>query len=213
MFGQLVLGDEINWAPAKTQAALLEAMQERQVTVDGTTHQLRRPFMVVATQNPIEHEGTYALPEAQLDRFLLRTRVGYPGPDDETDLLMRRAARGTDEVALVPVCDADGVLALQAAVERVHVDPAVARYVVDVVTAGRIPKSAGASLRGSLALLKRRARALSAAATSSIPTTSRPSRPSLAHRLVLRSEVWVRGIAPESIVERVVGSVPAPSWR
>ncbi len=217
IFGQLVLGDEINRAPAKTQAALLEAMQERQVTVDGSTHPLRRPFMVVATQNPIEHEGTYALPEAQLDRFLLRTRVGYPQPDDETDLLVRRAERGTDEVALSPVCDAEGVLALQQAVERVHVDPVVARYVVDVVTGTRNDPEVevGASPRGSLALLKlARARALSAGRDFVDPDDVKAvALAALAHRLVLRSEVWIRGIPPESIVERVVGSVPAPSWR
>ena len=125
IFGHLVLGDEVNRAPAKTQAALLEAMQERQVTVDGQTHRLPRPFLVVATQNPIEHEGTYALPEAQLDRFLLRTRMGYPAADDEAELLTRRVDRGTDDVELAAVGSVDAVLALQAAVERVHVEPAM----------------------------------------------------------------------------------------
>ena len=130
IFGNLVLGDEVNRAPAKTQAALLEAMQERQVTVDGTTYPLPRPFLVVATQNPIEHEGTYALPEAQLDRFLLRTRMGYPTAADEAELLTRRVERGTDDVELNAVGSVEAILGLQATVERVHVDPAMARYVV-----------------------------------------------------------------------------------
>ena len=130
IFGNLVLGDEVNRAPAKTQAALLEAMQERQVTVDGTTYRLPRPFLVVATQNPIEHEGTYPLPEAQLDRFLLRTRMGYPAAADEAELLTRRVDRGTDDVELTAVGSVEAILGLQAAVERVHVDPAMARYVV-----------------------------------------------------------------------------------
>jgi MoxR-like ATPase len=217
VFGHLVLGDEVNRAPAKTQAALLEAMQERQVTVDGTSHPLPRPFLVVATQNPIEYEGTYALPEAQLDRFLLRTRMGYPAADDEVELLARRVARGTDEVELTPVCGVDGVLALQSAVERVHVDPAIGRYVVDLARGTRDDGDVevGASPRGSLALLKlARAFALGRGRDFVDPDDVKAvAIPALAHRIVLRSEVWVRGTLPESVVERVVASVPAPSWR
>ena len=176
-----MLGDEVNRAPAKTQAALLEAMQERQVTVDGTTYRLPRPFLVVATQNPIEHEGTYALPEAQLDRFLLRTRMGYPAADDEAELLTRRVDRGTDDVELTAVGSVEAILGLQAAVERVHVEPAMARYVVALAQGTRddAEVEVGVSPRGSLALLKlARAYALGVGATSWTPTTSRPS-PSL----------------------------------
>jgi MoxR-like ATPase len=217
VFGHLVLGDEVNRAPAKTQAALLEAMQERQVTVDGTTHPLPRPFLVIATQNPIEHEGTYALPEAQLDRFLLRTRMGYPQADDETELLQRRVARGHDDVDLDQVCTLDVVLGLQRAVEQVHVDEAVARYVVELARATRddAEVEVGASPRGSLALLKlARAHALARGRDFADPDDVKTvARPALAHRLVLRSEVWVRGTPPEAVVERVVAAVPAPSWR
>ncbi len=217
IFGHLVLGDEVNRAPAKTQAALLEAMQERQVTVDGTTHRLPRPFLVVATQNPIEHEGTYALPEAQLDRFLLRTRMGYPDAEAEAELLARRVARGTDEVELATVCSLEGVLALQEAVERVHVEPAVARYVVELARGTRedVEVEIGASPRGSLALLKlARAFALGRGRDFVDPDDVKAvALPALAHRIVLRSEVWVRGTPPESVVERVVATVPAPSWR
>ena len=151
-----MLGDEVNRAPAKTQAALLEAMQERQVTVDGTTYRLPRPFIVVATQNPIEQEGTYALPEAQLDRFLLRTRMGYPAADDEAELLTRRVDRGTDDVELNAVGSVEAILGLQAAVEQVHVEPAMARYVVALAQGTRDDGEVevGVSPRGSLALLK-----------------------------------------------------------
>jgi MoxR-like ATPase len=217
IFGHLVLGDEINRAPAKTQAALLEAMQERQVTVDGETHRLPRPFLVVATQNPIEHEGTYALPEAQLDRFLLRTRMGYPAAKDEAELLTRRVDRGTDEVELASVANVEGILELQAAVERVHVDPAMARYVVALAQGTRDDGEVevGVSPRGSLALLKlARAFALGRGRDFVDPDDVKAvAVPALAHRIVLRSEVWVRGIPPESVVDRVVASVPAPSWR
>ena len=137
VFANLVLGDEINRAPPKTQAALLEAMQERQVTVDGVTHLLPSPFAVVATQNPIEYEGTYPLPEAQLDRFLLRVAVGYPDRDAEWDVVRRRAARGHEEVDLAQVCDARTVLSMREAVERVEISEPVGRYLVDVVRATR----------------------------------------------------------------------------
>src|SRR4051795_10814780 len=128
IFSNLLLGDEINRAPPKTQAALLEAMQERQVTIEGTTRPLERPFLVLATQNPIEYEGTYPLPEAQLDRFLLRIGVGYPGREDEWDVLERRLARAADEIELEPVVDREELLAMQAAVEQVHVDRSVGLY-------------------------------------------------------------------------------------
>ena len=156
VFTNLLLADEINRAPPKTQSALLEAMAERQVTVEGETHILRPPFLVIATQNPIEYEGTYPLPEAQLDRFLIRARVGYPARDDEWQVLERRRERMTDEVVLAPACGRDDLLAMQRAVETVHVDRSVGLYMVDLVAATRVHPQVqvGASPRGSLALLK-----------------------------------------------------------
>src|SRR5438067_4926518 len=132
IFTNLLLGDEINRAPPKTQAALLEAMQERQVTIEGHTNELERPFLVVATQNPIEYEGTYPLPEAQLDRFLLRLGVGYPGRDDEWALLDRRVERGVDEVRLDAVTDRRGLVEMQESIEQVHVSEPVGTYIVDI---------------------------------------------------------------------------------
>jgi MoxR-like ATPase len=137
IFTQVLLADEINRAPAKTQAALLEAMQERHVTLEGATRQLNRPFLVLATQNPIEYEGTYPLPEAQLDRFLVRIGMGYPAREHEWDMLERRAARRMDEVELQRVVDAETLLQLQAAVEQVHVAESLGYYMVDLVQATR----------------------------------------------------------------------------
>ena len=156
IFANLLLADEINRAPPKTQAALLEAMQERQVTTEGVTRRLGPPFLVMATQNPIEYEGTYPLPEAQLDRFLLRMSVGYPEREDEWRLLAERAERRTDEVQLSPVVDRDTLLAMQLACEDVFVSEPVGLYMVDVVAATRSAPSiqVGASPRGSLALMK-----------------------------------------------------------
>jgi MoxR-like ATPase len=215
VFTNLLLADEVNRAPAKTQAALLEAMQERQVTADGVTHLLPRPFLVLATQNPIEYEGTYPLPEAQLDRFLLRTSFGYPTPDDEWLLLERRMARRTDDVRLEAVLDAEGLLALQAALEDVHVSEALGRYLVDVVaatrTSGRV--QVGASPRGSLALLKLgRARAALAGRDFVTPDDIKAlAGPALAHRIVLKTELWVRGVAAQDVVDELVAAVPTPA--
>src|SRR3954469_2713889 len=156
IFANLLLADEINRAPPKTQAALLEAMQERQVTTEGQTRRLGPPFLVLATQNPIEYEGTYPLPEAQLDRFLLRMSVGYPAREDEWQMLANRAERGTDELALTPLVDRETLLEMQRAVEGVHVSEAVGLYMIDIAAATRGTQSiqVGASPRGSLALLK-----------------------------------------------------------
>ena len=156
IFTNVLLGDEINRAPPKTQAALLEAMQERQVTSEDGTRALERPFLVLATQNPIEYEGTYPLPEAQLDRFLLRIGVGYPDRASELELLGRRLRRGSDEVELEPVVEREELLAMQQAVETVHADDGILAYAVDLVTATRESPQVqvGASPRGSLALLK-----------------------------------------------------------
>ena len=156
IFTNLLLADEINRAPPKTQAALLEAMQERQVTIEGETHRLEPPFLVIATQNPIEYEGTYPLPEAQLDRFLLRTAFGYPAREAEIEVLARRIERGVDEIELRPVVDRETLLEMQQAIETVYVAESVRGYCVDLVAATRRSESSavGASPRGSLALLK-----------------------------------------------------------
>jgi MoxR-like ATPase len=214
VFCNLLLGDEINRAPPKTQAALLEAMEERQVTADDGTHQLEPPFLVLATQNPIEYEGTYPLPEAQLDRFLVRLRVGYPAADDEWRMLDARARRGTDAVALRPVIDRHGLLSLQAAVEAVHVGSAVGRYMVALATATRESSEVevGASPRGSLALLRlARARAALEGRDFVVPDDVKAvAVPALAHRLVLRPELWVRRVDAADVVQRVLDDVPAP---
>ncbi len=214
VFANLVLGDEINRAPPKTQSALLEAMEERQVTADAVTRHLPDPFLVVGTQNPIEQEGTYPLPEAQLDRFLIRTGVGYPGRDHEVELLMRRAERAADRLTLQPVLTRNDVIGLQQRVEQVHVSRPVAQYVVDLVEATRTsPRTeAGASPRGSLALLKAgRARAAMAGRSHVLPDDIKAvAEPCLAHRLLLQPDQWVRGVRTEQVVREIVGQVPAP---
>ncbi len=214
VFCNLLLGDEINRAPPKTQAALLEAMQERQVTADDGTHRLEPPFLVLATQNPIEYEGTYALPEAQLDRFLMRLGVGYPSAGDEWSMLDARARRGTDAVTLKAIIDREGLLRLQAAVEAVHVGAAVGRYMVALATATRESSEVevGASPRGSLALLRlARARAAMEDRDFVVPDDVKAiAVPALAHRLVLRPELWVRRVAAADVVRRLLDAVPAP---
>jgi MoxR-like ATPase len=215
VFTNLLLGDEINRAPPKTQAALLEAMQERQVTVDGESHRLDPPFLVIATQNPIEFEGTYALPEAQLDRFLLRISVGYPDEDSEWEVLSRRLERRQTEIALNAVVSSDEFVAMQRALEDVHVTESVGRYMLAVVTATRASPAVeiGASPRGSLALmLVSRARAVLAGRDFVVPEDVKAvATPALAHRLRLRPDRWVRGDRPEDVVDECLRSVPTPA--
>ena len=214
IFANLLLSDEINRAPPKTQAALLEAMQERQVTIEGETHVLEPPFLVIATQNPIEYEGTYPLPEAQLDRFLVRTAFGYPSRDGEVDVLARRIERAADEVELREVVDRETLLAMQRAIESVHVDPTIQEYCVDLVVATRdSPSTAvGASPRGSLALLKlaRVGAALEGRDFVLPDDVKAVGVPALAHRLVLRPELWVQRITAEDVVREVLDTVPTP---
>ena len=214
IFTNLLLGDEINRAPPKTQAALLEAMQERQVTIEGTTYALERPFLVIATQNPIEYEGTYPLPEAQLDRFLLRTTVGYPAREDEIEVLGRRIERQEDDVVLEPVVDREALLGMQKAIESVHVAESVRAYCVDLVAATRTSPNVavGASLRGSLALLKlARARAAMAGRDFVLPDDVKAvAVAALAHRLVLRPELWVQKVSGDDVVREVLETVPTP---
>jgi MoxR-like ATPase len=215
IFTNLLLADEINRAPPKTQAALLEAMQERQVTIEGETHLLERPFLVLATQNPIEYEGTYPLPEAQLDRFLIRIGLGYPSRQHEWEVLERRLERRVDEVELDQVIDGPALLSMQRAIEAVHVSEPVGRYMVDLVRATReSPRiQVGASPRGSLALLKlARARAAVAGRDFATPDDVKAvAIPALAHRLALRPELWVQRIRGEDVVQEVLDSVPTPA--
>ena len=214
IFANLLLADEINRAPPKTQAALLEAMQERQVTTEGETRRLGPPFLVMATQNPIEYEGTYPLPEAQLDRFLLRMSVGYPRREDEWRVLAERAERRTDEVQLLPVVDRDTLLAMQLACEDVFVSESVGLYMVDIVAATRNAPSiqVGASPRGSLALLKlSRCRAALDGRDYVTPDDVKAiAIPALAHRLTLRPELWVQRISAEDVVRERLATVATP---
>jgi MoxR-like ATPase len=215
VFANILLGDEINRAPPKTQAALLEAMQERQVSVDGVTHVLDPPFLVLATQNPIEYEGTYPLPEAQLDRFVLRTGFGYPSADHEWEMLERRLDRRADDVELVEVIDRATLLEMQQAIEDVHVDESVGRYVVDLVAATRESPSVavGSSPRGSLALVKlARCRAALVGRDFVSPDDVKSvAIPALAHRLVLRPELWVQRRSGEDVVREILEEVPTPA--
>jgi MoxR-like ATPase len=215
IFTNLLLADEINRAPPKTQAALLEAMQERQVTIEGETRRLEPPFVVLATQNPIEYEGTYPLPEAQLDRFLVRLGIGYPSREHELEMLSRRLDRGADELELRPVVDAATLLAMQQALESVHVAPSIEGYIVDLVAATRASKrlAVGASPRGSLALLKlARANAALAGRDFVVPEDVKAvAMPALAHRLTLRPELWVQRVRGEDVVAEVLESVPTPA--
>jgi MoxR-like ATPase len=215
VFTNVLLADEINRAPPKTQAALLEAMQERQVTTDERTRPLERPFLVLATQNPIEYEGTYPLPEAQLDRFLIRMRVGYPTAEDEWGILERRLERRDDEAELRPVVTRDELVAMQSAVEDVHVSESVGRYIVSLIAATRESPSVqvGASPRGTLAVMKlARATALLDRRDFVVPDDVKAvAVPALAHRLALRPELWVQRVAPEDVVRECLASVPVPT--
>jgi MoxR-like ATPase len=214
VFTNLLLGDEINRAPPKTQAALLEAMQEGQVSVDEQTYVLEQPFVVIATENPIEYEGTYPLPEAQLDRFMMRAGIGYPQRDEEWEILRRRAERDTDEVLLEVVVDASELIAMQDSLELVHVSRPIGLYIVDLVAATRSHPDVevGASPRGALALLKvARGHALMSDRDFITPEDVKAMAESvLAHRLTLRPEMWVRKVSGADVVRSVLEHVPAP---
>ncbi|GAA4358865.1 AAA family ATPase [Angustibacter luteus] len=217
LFAGLLLADEINRTPPKTQSALLEAMQERQVTVEGQTFRLPAPFHVLATANPVEYEGTYPLPEAQLDRFLLRVSFGYPTPAQEWDVLARRVERQQEEVALSPVTDAAGLLAMQRAVERVDVEASVGQYCVALATATREHPQVlvGASPRGSLGLmLTARAWAVLDGRDFVVPEDVKAVAGTvLAHRITLRPELWMSNVSASDVVATVLGDVATPSAR
>jgi MoxR-like ATPase len=215
VFTNLLLADEINRTPPKTQSALLEAMQEKQVSVEGVTYRLDEPFHVLATANPIEYEGTYPLPEAQLDRFLLRVSFGYPDHEEEWDVLRRRIARRREEAEIKPVVDAGTLRAMQAALEDVVVEDSIGRYIVALTAATREHPSAlvGASPRGSLALLLlARVRAVLGNRDYVVPEDVKAvAVPALAHRITLRPEMWLRRVDPSFVVGEVLESTPAPA--
>ena len=214
VFANLLLADEINRATPKTQSALLEAMQERQVTVEGERFALEKPFVVIATQNPVEFEGTYPLPEAQLDRFIMRTSIGYPSAEDEYEILRRRQERKEDTVDLTPVVSHEELLAMQLALEDVHVSESIGTYIVDLTRATREDSKVqvGASPRGVYALLKlARARAVLDNRDFVTPEDVKDVAViGLAHRIVMKPEYWVRGISDESIVTDAMNEVPTP---
>jgi MoxR-like ATPase len=214
LFTNLVLADEVNRAPPKTQAALLEVMQERQVTVDGTTYPMPQPFLVLATQNPIELEGTYPLPEAQLDRFIMRLRVGYPSVEEERQILANRGARQQDRIDLQPAIAVAQLLQIQAAVEHVHAGEAIERYIASLTAATRQHPQVqvGGSPRGSLALYQlARAHAMVDARDFVLPDDVKVMAPTaLAHRLLLKPELWVRGVQAEQIVQEILERTPVP---
>ncbi len=214
IFANIILADEINRASPRTQSALLEAMQEGQATIEGETLPLPKPFLVIATQNPIEYEGTFPLPEAQLDRFIVRLRVGYPSPADEQEILRRRIERRHDYFDLQAVTDAEVFQAMQNATELVRIDPDLQAYIVQLVARSRTNRqtAVGASPRGSLALLKLgRSWAAIQGRRYVLPDDIKGfARPALAHRLILEPDLWSSPQAADRIVDELVNAVPVP---
>jgi MoxR-like ATPase len=214
IFTNVLLADEINRAPPKTQSALLEAMQERQVTIEGDAFKLERPFIVIATQNPIEYEGVYPLPEAQIDRFMIRIGVGYPSEEEEKEILNRRRERKKEEFEISVVTNPEKIVEMQGVVEDIHVDDDVESYMVALVRATRdlAKVEVGASPRGSLALLHlARANALLRSRDYVIPDDVKAVASSaLSHRLILKAGTWLAGVKAEKVVEEVLSRVPAP---
>ena len=217
LFTGLLLADEINRTPPKTQSALLEAMQERQITVEGETFVLPEPFVVLATANPVEYEGTYPLPEAQLDRFLMRVSFGYPNAEEEDEVLQRRLARKREEQTLNAISDPASVVAMQRTIETVTVDRTISRYCVDLSAATRTQSQimVGASPRGALGLLlAARSLAVLRGRDYVVPEDVKAvAHPVLAHRLTLKPELWMTAVTAHSVVDAVLGTVPAPSAR
>jgi MoxR-like ATPase len=214
LFANIILADEINRASPKTQSALLEAMQEVQVTLEGETMKLSEPFIVIATQNPIEYEGTFPLPEAQLDRFLLKLSVGYPDLEQEQEILRRRRERQQEDVHIQQVASPQILLDMRKTVETIFVDPDVERYIASLVHATRIDKrvAVGASPRGSLALLKlARANAALDGRRFTIPDDVKDYYlPALSHRLILEPEFWMKRQAVTDILTALIQNVPVP---
>jgi MoxR-like ATPase len=210
---QIVLSDEINRATPKTQAALLEAMEERQVTVDGITHALPRPFMVLATQNPIEYEGTFPLPEAQLDRFLMKLKLGYPDLNDEISVLERQQFQHPVN-ELLQVVSADELLQAQESIKSIYVSPAVKRYIVELARQTRQHADVylGASPRGSLALFRTgQARAAMEGRDFVLPDDIKTLvRPALSHRVILGPAARLRDLSSDQVLDEVISRVPVP---
>lgn len=214
IFCNVLLADEINRAPPRTQSALLEAMQERQVTIENTTFGLDSPFIVFATQNPIEYEGTYPLPEAQLDRFIIKVGIGYPSQSEEVEILERRTKRQREEVEIEAVVSKEKLLEMRRMVEVVHIDPEIEKYIVNIAAKTRehTAVEVGASPRGSLAMLKlSKARAWLYRRDYVLPDDVKAiAVPALSHRLILTADHWIRGTKPEAIVESVLAKVDVP---
>ena len=214
VFTQLLLADEINRTPPKTQAALLEAMGEGQVSVDGESRKLPQPFIVLATDNPIEYEGTYELPEAQMDRFLMRLRLGYLSSTDETAMLRRRVTRATENVTLTPVTDAAGLMQMRESLERIEISNDLIDYVTAIITATRRDPQiqVGASPRGGLALIQlARGQALLHSRDYVVPDDVKQiAVPALAHRITLRPELWVRQVSADDVIARLLSGVATP---
>lgn len=214
IFANIILADEINRAPPRTQSALLEAMQEKQVTVERQTFYLEKPFIVLATQNPIEYEGTYPLPEAEVDRFIMKISIGYPSLEEEAEILKRRIERKADDIEIKPVASKEDLLTLQYLAEEVFVSYDINKYIAAIVQATRSSPEieVGASVRGSLAILKlARAKALIEGRKYVIPDDVKyVSIHALRHRLILKPEFWLKGIKSEEIIQRILNEVPVP---
>jgi MoxR-like ATPase len=214
VFTNILLADEINRAPPKTQSALLEAMQERQVTIEGETYLLEKPFIVIATENPIEYEGVYPLPEAQVDRFIMRISVGYPSMNEEKEILDRRKDRRKDEFEVNVIGDVQKIVEMQKVVEDVHVDDDIEKYMVEIVQATRaLPRvDLGARPRGSLALWHlARASAILGGRDYVIPDDVKTiAMQALSHRLILKAGPWLAGLKAEKIIEEIVSKTPVP---
>lgn len=214
VFTNILLADEINRAPPKTQSALLEAMQEKQVTIDGTTYRLKKTFIVIATQNPIEYEGVYPLPEAQIDRFLMKLRIGFPKRGEEIEILKRRLAWKSDIIEVDEVVDTDTLIEMQKAVEEVYVDDKVLEYIVDITRATREhPRvELGVSPRGTVFLMKlSRAKAALEGRDYVIPDDVKyVAVEALAHRLILKTELWIKGVKAEQVVKKIIEKIPVP---
>jgi MoxR-like ATPase len=214
VFAHIILADEINRASPKTQSALLEAMQERQVTLEGETMKLPEPFIVIATQNPIEYEGTFPLPEAQLDRFMMKLSVGYPTPEEEEEILRRRRARKHDEVELECMTNAGELLQMRELIESIYVEPDIERYITALVGATRKDArvAVGASPRGSLALLKlARAQAALEGRDYVLPDDVKAfAKPTLVHRLILEPDLWMKRQAADQVIDSIIQTIPVP---
>jgi MoxR-like ATPase len=214
VFTNILLADEINRAPPKTQSALLESMQERQVTIEGETYSIERPFLVIATQNPIEQEGTYPLPEAQVDRFLAKISMGYPNREAEVEILRRRIQRKKDDVEIETVLSMEELVEIQRATEEVFVEDTLLHYITDLTRETRRHKQVevGASPRGSIAILKlSRARALCHGRDYVTPEDIKAVAPmALRHRIVMKPESWIRGVRSDDVIRDVLSKVPVP---